>query len=104
MKIEINPRSLLNLEHICEVLYKLHPSVLEDLIIMQRTLGNVLGFIDTDNLSLEEREYIANNYVKKDYSKENQEKDYSKENQEKDLPSKSYEELIEGKDLTSLTH
>ena len=103
MKIEINPRSLLNLEHICEVLYKLHPSVLEDLIIMQRTLGNVLGFIDTDNLSLEEREYIANNYVKKDYSKENQEKDYSKENQEKDLPSKSYEELIEGKDLTSLT-
>ena len=94
MKIEINPRSLLNLEHICEVLYKLHPSVLEDLIIMQRTLGNVLGFIDTDNLSLEEREYIANNYVKKDYSKENQ---------EKDLPSKSYEELIEGKDLTSLT-
>ena len=29
MKIEINPRSLLNLEHICEVLYKLHPSVLD---------------------------------------------------------------------------
>ena len=54
MRIEINPTSLLNLEHICEVLYKLHPQVLEDLISMQRTLGSVLGWINTDNLSLEE--------------------------------------------------
>ena len=98
MRIEINPTSLLNLEHICEVLYKLHPSVLNMLVEMERSLGSVLGFIDTDNLSLEEREFIANNYVEKDYSKENQEKE-----QEEDLPSKSYEELIEGKDLSSLT-
>ena len=28
MRIQINPHSLLNLEHIGEVLYKLHPSVL----------------------------------------------------------------------------
>ena len=98
MRIEINPTSLLNLENICEVLYKLHPSVLDMLVEMERRLGSVLGFIDTDNLSLEEREFIANNYVEKDYSKENQEKE-----QEEDLPSKSYEELLEGKDLTSLT-
>ena len=98
MHIEINPTSLLNLENICEVLYKLHPSVLNMLVEMERSLGSVLGFIDTDNLSLEEREFIANNCVEKDYSKENQEKE-----QEEDLPSKSYEELIEGKDLTSLT-
>ena len=39
MKIEINPRSLLNLENICEVLYKLHPSVLNYLVDMERTLG-----------------------------------------------------------------
>ena len=39
MKIEINPRSLLNLENIVEVLYKLHPSVLEYLIEMERSLG-----------------------------------------------------------------
>ena len=39
MRIEINPRSLLNLEHICEVLYKLHPSVLDDLVEMERSLG-----------------------------------------------------------------
>ena len=32
MRIEINPRSLLNLENICEVLYKLHPSVLDYLV------------------------------------------------------------------------
>ena len=98
MRIEINPSSLLNLENICEVLYKLHPSVLDMLVEMERSLGSVLGFIDTDNPSLEEREFLYNNYVEKDYSKENQEKE-----QEEDLPSKSYEELIEGKDLTSLT-
>ena len=62
MRIEINPTSLLNLEHICEVLYKLHPQVLEYLISMQRTLGSVLGWINTDNLSLEEREFLADYY------------------------------------------
>ena len=70
MRIEINPRSLLNLENICEVLYKLHPSVLNDLVEMERSLGNVLGFIDLDNTSLEEREFLANNYQEKDFSKE----------------------------------
>ena len=42
MRIEINPHSLLNLEKICEVLYKLHPSVLDYLVKMQRSLGDVL--------------------------------------------------------------
>ena len=60
MRIEINPRSLLNLEHICEVLYKLHPIVLNDLVEMERSLGPVLGYIDYNNLSLEEREFLAN--------------------------------------------
>ena len=59
MRIEINPTSLLNLENICEVLYKLHPSVLDHLVEMKRTLGSVLGFIDFDNLSLEEREFLS---------------------------------------------
>ena len=59
MRIEINPRSLLNLEHICEVLYKLHPSVLDDLVEMERSLGPILGTIDLDNLSLEEREFLS---------------------------------------------
>ena len=54
MRIEINPRSLLNLEHICEVLYKLHPSVLDDLVEMERSLG-ILGVINLNNLSLKER-------------------------------------------------
>ena len=67
MHIEINPRSLLNLEHICEVLYKLHPSVLDDLVEMERSLGSILGTIDLDNLSLEEREFLSRNY-QEDYS------------------------------------
>ena len=68
MRIEINPRSLLNLEHICEVLYKLHPIVLDELIEMQRSLGGVLGTIKTDNMTLEEREFILSNKNEKDYS------------------------------------
>ena len=73
MRIEINPHSLLNLEHICEVLYKLHPSVLNDLVEMERSLGNILGFIDLNNPSLEEREFLANIAEEADYSKEPEE-------------------------------
>ena len=73
MIIEINPRSLLNLEHICEVLYKLHPLVLDHLLEMERSLGKILGFIDLDNLNLEEREFLANNAKEIDYSMETDE-------------------------------
>ena len=84
MKIEINPTSLLNLENICEVLYKLHPNVLDMLVSMERSLGKVLGYIDVDNLSLEEREFLADNYT---------EKDYSSPMEEEELLSKTFEEL-----------
>ena len=91
MRIEINPRSLLNLQNICEVLYKLHPSVLDDLVEMERSLGSILGTIDLDNLSLEEREFLSRNY-QEDYSSEpiTQEEDYSSEpiTQEEDYSSK----------------
>ena len=88
MRIEINPTSLLNLENICEVLYKLHPSVLDMLVEMERSLGSILGTIDLDNLSLEEREFLANNYVEKDYSSESME-------EEEDLTSLTDEEKME---------
>ena len=73
MQIQINPRSLLNLKHICEVLYKLHPSVLDDLVEMERSLGGILGFIDLNNLTLEQREFLANTAEEVDYSKEPEE-------------------------------
>ena len=97
MRIEINPSSLLNLEYICELLYKLHPSVLNDLVRMERSLGKVLGFIDFDNLSMEEREFLADNHEKEDYSTEPMKED-------EDLPLKTKEELLEEKDLTSLKY
>ena len=78
MRIEINPRSLLNLEHICEVLYKLHPSVLDDLVEMERSSGSILGTIDLDNLSLEEREFLSRNY-QEDYSSESITQDENEE-------------------------
>ena len=70
MRIEINPRSLINLKDICQVLYKLHPSVLDDLVEMERSLGGILGTIDLDHVSLEEREFLANNAKEVDFSKE----------------------------------
>ena len=83
MLIEINPRSLLNLENICEVLYKLHPSVLDFLISMERSLGKILGYIDLDNLSMEERDFLSRNYQEEDYSSPMEE-----EEKEEDLSSK----------------
>ena len=73
MRIQINPRSLLNLEHICEVLYKLHLYVLDYLVEMERSLGDILGFINLNNPSLKEREFLANIYEEVDYSKEPEE-------------------------------
>ena len=52
------------------MLHKLHPLVLDDLIQMERSLGKVLGFIDLNNLSLEEREFLSNFHQEEDYSSE----------------------------------
>ena len=58
MRIQINPTSLLNLEDICEVLYKLHSSVLNDLVEMERSIGDVIGKINLGSLSEKEREFL----------------------------------------------
>ena len=79
MRIQINPRSLLNLEHICEVLYKLHPSVLNYLVEMERSLGGILGFIDFNNVTLEQREFLANIAEEVDYLKEPEEPEEPKD-------------------------
>ena len=75
---------MLNLEHICEVLYKLHPRVLDVLVEMERSYGKIIGKIDLDNLSLEEREFLANNYIAVDYSKEEEKKEREKEKEEEE--------------------
>ena len=59
MKIEIQPRSLLNLQNICEVLYKLHPNVLNYLVDMQRTLGGIMGMINLNQPTLKQREFLS---------------------------------------------
>lgn len=59
MKIEIQPHSLLNLQYICEVLYKLHPKVLDYLVDMQRSMGSILGIIDLERPTLKEREFLS---------------------------------------------
>ena len=97
MRIQINPHSLLNLEHICEVLYKLHPSVLNYLVEMERSLGSILGFIDCNNMSLEERKFLANIDEEVVYSKESEKpKDLIKiiEELKKDQESTRFYKLI----------
>ena len=89
MRVEINPRSLLNLENICEVLYKLHPSVLDDLVEMERSLGSILGTIDLDNLSMEETEFLSNIREEVDLSSPTLEEE---EKKEVDLSSPTLEE------------
>ena len=89
MKIEINPRSLLNLEHIVEVLYKLHPSVLEYLIEMKRSIGKIIGMIDLNNISLDEREFLADTAKVLVFSTENLEE------VKKEINPKSLEEQLE---------
>ena len=96
MRIHINPRSLLNLNSICEVLCKLHPSVLDYLVEMERSLGGILGFIDLNNLSLEEREFLFNINREVDYSKELEEEVEIKKEEPKDL-LKTIEKMKEDK-------
>ena len=91
MHIQINPHSLLNLQNICEVLYKLHPSVLNYLVEMERSLGDILGFINLNNPSLKEREFIANIAEEVDYSKE-PEKEIKKIIFDNDMESKELKE------------
>ena len=75
MRIEINPTSLLNLEHICEVLYKLHPSVLDELVDMERSIGKILGENNTNNMSLEQQELFIDNIDVSCKKKDNKEED-----------------------------
>ena len=99
MRIEFNPRSLQNLENICEVLYKLHPHVLDTLIDIERKFGKVLGKIDVQNLSKEEREFLANLNEAEDYSMEDNDVDLSellkekKNDESEDLKSYKFNNL-----------
>ena len=82
MHIEVNPRSLKNLEQICEMLYKLHPSVLNYLIDMERDIGCILGVNDGKNLSFEQREKLTQFKIKEDKEVEIKEVEDKKEPEE----------------------
>ena len=97
MRIQINPSSLLNLQNICEVLYKLHPLVLNQLVEIERSFGNVLGTIDLDNLSLEERNFLFNSIEKIDYSQKPEEPKKQEELNDKSKPLSTIRKLKEEK-------
>ena len=93
MQIQINPRSLINLTHICEVLYKLHPSVLDNLIKMERSLECILGTIDLNNVTLEQREFLASISEEEEYSMETEEPIKQEEFNEKSLLLRKIDEM-----------
>ena len=109
MKIEINPRSLKNLENICEVLYKLHPSVLDYLVDMQRRLGSVLGWNDLKNLTFEQRELLTSFTTCKNDDHDNDDNDNDDKQEDNfccnhdKYSSLIFEDLLKTKDLTQLT-
>ena len=106
MQIKINPRSLLNLENICEVLYKLHPSVLDYLVDMERTLGSILGLNDSNNLSLEQREKIINigECMKDDELQKLDKDDFEDELQKLDKDDSEDDEDYNFKKMTNMIH
>ena len=111
MHIEINPRSLKNLEQICEILYKLHPSVLHYMVdeLIEDT-GCILGLNDGKNYTFEQREKLtsfnAAEIIKEDNKEDNKEdeeedkednKDNKEENEEEDeIPFKEIVNIMHG--------
>ena len=63
MKIEIQPHSLKNLKNICTVLYQLHPTVLNYLVDMGRTLDGVMGMINLNQPTMEQREFLTSGQI-----------------------------------------
>lgn len=61
MKIEIQPHSFDNLEDICRVLYQLHPTVLDYLLDMGRSLDSVMGLIDKP--TIKQREILTSGKI-----------------------------------------
>lgn len=63
MKIEIQPYSLKNLKNICTVLYQLHPTVLDYLVDMGRKLDSVMGMINLNQPTMEQREFLTSGQI-----------------------------------------
>ena len=107
MRIEINPKSLQNLEQICEMLYKLHPSVLNSVIDMERIIGEILGVNNSNNMSLKKRELYLNNVdtiieLKEELKEEQELKEELKEEQE--LKEEDTTEDYSFKKMVNLLH
>lgn len=97
MRIEINPRSLKNLEQICEVLYKLHPSVLNYLIDMQRDIGCILGENIINNMSFEQREKIIRYKIAEDNKElEEDNKELEEDEEDEDHNFKKFVNMLHG--------
>ena len=95
MHIEINPRSLKNLEQICEILYKLHPSVLEYMVVnLIEDMGCILGCNDENNLTFEQREKLTSFRVEED-KEDNKEVEEDKEDKDnKEDEECSFKEIV----------
>ena len=98
MHIEINPRSLKNLEQICEVLYKLHPSVLQYMIDeLIEDIGCIIGCNDGENYTFEQREKLTSFRVEENEEDE-EVKGEDEEVKGEDEEVKGEDEEVKGED------
>lgn len=64
MKVYLKFKSLNYALWATELLYDLHPIVLEEMLKIKRNFGSVLGKIDLNQLTYEQREQLANLTIK----------------------------------------
>ena len=84
MRVQIYPRSLKNLEQICEVLYCLHPSVLDYMCgSLIDDIGCILGNNNLNNLTFEQREELTSYRVESEEEKQERLKILKEKNEER---------------------
>lgn len=96
MKIQVEPRNLQTLEVICEILYKLHPTVLNNLLDLEKTLGPVLGFhFNKDDLNSEQRDILERTFEHRFLTNESEENESEENEQEsEEANNMEFDELI----------
>ena len=85
MQIKISPKNLQTLEVICEILYKLHPSVLDNLLDMEERLGPILGFHNNiDDLTFEQRDIFEKIGIRLGTGEEQEEQEEQEQQEQED--------------------
>ena len=73
MKVHLKFKSLTYARDAAEFLYKLHPFVLKQALDTKRSLGEILGFVNLNNMPYKQREQLSNLMLGKELTYEQRE-------------------------------